>query len=110
MLVHLPAALHAVPEQRVLRVHALGHGQPVLPSTPRYEPKPIADPNPYAEELRVAQKQKTKLIRALVYCPVGQDKSAMLTELDDLEVIELDCQQMMSRSRGMGTLTAPLGG
>jgi hypothetical protein len=75
-----------------------------------YEPKPVAPPNPYADELRRTQKQKIALIKALVHCPVGQDKTAMLEELDDLEVIELDCSQMMHRGQGIGTLTAALPG
>lgn len=73
-----------------------------------YEPKPVPPPNPYADELRRTQKQKAKLIRALVMCPVGQDKTAMLEALDDLETIELDCQQMIARRQGCGTVTAQL--
>lgn len=75
-----------------------------------YEPKPLAPENPYADELKAAQKQKAKLVKALVYWPTGQDKSKALAELDDLEVIEIDCQQMLARSHGCGTLTATLQG
>jgi len=74
-----------------------------------YQPKPVAPPNPYADELRRAQKQKAKLVHALVHCPTGTDKTAMLEELDDLEVVEIDCQQMIQRSYSGGTLTATLG-
>src|SRR5688572_17502623 len=74
-----------------------------------YEKKPVAPPNPYMDELKRTQKQKATLINALVFCPVGHDKTAMLEELDDLEVIEIDCQQMLRRSQGCGTLTATLG-
>jgi hypothetical protein len=73
-----------------------------------YERKPTAPHNPYADELARTQKQKNALVKALVHCPVGQDKSPMLAELEDLEVIELDCQQMIQRSHGCGTLTAVL--
>jgi len=74
-----------------------------------YQPKPVAPPNPYVDELRRTQKQKAKLVQALVHWPVGQDKAAALEALDDLEVIEIDCQQMLQRSHGNGTLTASLG-
>ena len=75
-----------------------------------YQPKPVAPPNPYADELRRTQKQKNTLVKALVHCPPHTDKTAMLAELEDLEVIEIDCQQMLHRSQGMGTLTVSLGG
>lgn len=74
-----------------------------------YQPKPVAPPNPYVDELRRTQKQKAKLVQALVHWPVGQDKAAALEALDDLEVIEIDCQQMLQRSNGGGTLVASLG-
>lgn len=74
-----------------------------------YESRPVAPANPYADELRRAQKQKRTLEKAMIRCPNGFDKTAMLADYEDLEVIEIDCQQMLQRSHGMGTLTATLG-
>jgi hypothetical protein len=74
-----------------------------------YETKPVAPLNPYAEELARTQQQKRTLEKAMIRCPNGFDKTAMLAEYEDLEIVEIDCMQMIQRSRGMGTLTATLG-
>lgn len=73
-----------------------------------YQPKPVAPPNPYADELKRTQKQKNKVIAAIVNLPAGQDKAPLVAELADLQIIELDCQQMLARASGSGTLTAKL--
>jgi hypothetical protein len=73
-----------------------------------YESKPVAPENPYRDELRQAQKQKAKVIRAIVQLPAGQDKSALVETLSELEIVEMDCQQMLARANGNGTLTAQL--
>jgi hypothetical protein len=105
-------------ESRGLRIYE-GHIRLVLPvESPilqhgwkyAYEPKPVAPPNPYADELARTQKQKRTLEKALIRCPVGFDKTAMLEEYEDLEVIEIDCLNMVQRSQGNGTLTAVLPG
>ena len=108
----------SIDKQRGLRIYE-GHIRLVLPvESPilqhawkyAFEPKPTAPVSPYAEELHRTKKAIGKLTKALVHWPVGKDKAAALDELDDLEVIEIDCQQQLQRAQGCGTLTAVLGG
>ena len=74
-----------------------------------YEPKPAPATNPYAVELKSVQARKVALMSALVRYPDGPTKTQALEELEDLEVAELDCRQMLGRRRQSGTLTASLG-
>lgn len=74
-----------------------------------YEPKPMAPANPYADELARTKQQKRALEKALIRLPTGQDKTALLAEYEDLEVIELDCLHMLQRAQGCGTVAATLG-
>jgi hypothetical protein len=71
-----------------------------------YEHKPEKPVNPYAVELKQTQKARARLMASLVTWPTGKDKSRALAELKRLEIIELDCQQMLQKMMGSGTLTA----
>lgn len=74
-----------------------------------YEPKPTPTPNPYREELRQARTDKAALVTALVNWPVGKDKAQALERLRRLEIVELDCQQMLAKANASsGTLVAHL--
>jgi len=73
-----------------------------------YEPKPKGQPNPYKDELKAVQKEKTALIEALVYWPVGKDKSQQVERLQRLSIIEMDIQQQLAKRHRGGTLTAKL--
>ena len=75
-----------------------------------YEAKPTRPSNPYADELQRTRTQKRTLEKALIRRPDGADSRAMIAEYEDLEIIEIDCQQMLSRAQGSGTLTAVLTG
>ncbi len=64
------------------------------------EPKPVAAPNPYRDEIKLARAEKAKLTRELVHWPAGVDKSAALERLMRAEIVELDCGHMLSKSHG----------
>ena len=73
-----------------------------------YESKPQPTPNPYRDELKHVRADKAALIKALVHWPIGQDKEAALERLRRLEIVELDCQQMLSKANSSGTVKAEL--
>lgn len=73
-----------------------------------YEPKPVPPRNPYADELKAAQRDIAALMQALVTWPTGKDKSAALERLARLRVIEMDCQQQLAKAQRSGTLVAKL--
>lgn len=63
-----------------------------------YEHKPDPPPNPYRDELKRTIKAKNKLIEQLIVWPVGQSKDAALTQLQQLAIIEEDCQLQLQRA------------
>lgn len=73
-----------------------------------YETKPQPKPNPYRDELALVRRQKQDLIKALLHMADGPSKTAAMERLQRLEIIELDCQQMLSKANASGTLTAIL--
>jgi hypothetical protein len=72
-----------------------------------YDPKPVAPPNPYRDELKATLKAIDQLVRALVHWPVGQDKTDALERLARLEIVELDCRQQLAKASMGGTLVIP---
>ena len=71
-----------------------------------YDPKPEGKPNPYKDELKAVQKEKNALIEALVYWPVGKDKTKQLDRLQRLAIIEMDIRNLLAKKQLGGTLTA----
>lgn len=63
-----------------------------------YEKRPQPKPNPYRDELASVAKEKNDLIRALVHWPEGKDRSHAVERLRRLEIIELDCKQMLQKA------------
>lgn len=88
-----------MPEESPLLRHGWKYG---------LEPRPTPKPNPYADELRTVQLEKAQLIKTLVNWPKGQDKRTALERLKWLEIVEIDCQQMLSKMRSSGVLKAQL--
>lgn len=76
-----------------------------------YEKAPEPKPNPFRDELARVRARKAKLVAALVRMTDGPDKQAALDDLDDLEIAEIDCAQMLQRSHlNTAPIVAVLGG
>jgi hypothetical protein len=73
-----------------------------------YESKPQPTPNPYRDELAQVRQHKQQLVKALITMPDGPQKEASVKRLQRIEIIELDCQQMLAKANQSGTLTATL--
>ena len=71
-----------------------------------YDPKPVAPPNPYADELKAVRAEKQALITALITWPAGKDKSRQIERLQRLDIIEFDIQRQLAKRHVGGTLTA----
>ena len=70
-----------------------------------YEPKPTPPVGPYDVEWRAVTKEKAALVTQLIHWPAGQDKTAALARLKQLEIIALDIQQQTQKAQLGGTLT-----
>jgi hypothetical protein len=75
-----------------------------------YEPRPMPTPDParqaLKQELKAAQQRKAELVQALVTWPRFKSKEAALEELRRVQVIEMDAQQQLARTRVPGALVA----
>ena len=63
-----------------------------------YEHEPVAPANPYRTELKQVRVAKQELVASLVRMADGPQKIEALERLARLEIVELDCQQMLQKS------------
>lgn len=75
-----------------------------------YEPRPVPQPDPARQalkaELKAVSARKQELVQALVTWPRLKSKADALEELRRVQVIEMDIQQQLARSRSQTTVTA----
>jgi hypothetical protein len=74
-----------------------------------FQPKPQMPVDPMDVEWKAIQKEKAKLVQALVNWPKGKDKSRQIERLRRIEIIEMDIQQCRQKRAMGGTLAVSLG-
>jgi hypothetical protein len=74
-----------------------------------YDDKPVMEPDALDIEWKAIQKEKAKLVQALVNWPKGKDKSRQIERLRRIEIVEMDIQQCRQKRAMGGTLAVSLG-
>ncbi len=74
-----------------------------------FEPQPIPPVDPLTAEWKQVQKEKQRLIAAIVNLPKGKDKRPLIHRLQRIEVIEADIQAQIAKRQIGGTLAISLG-
>lgn len=70
-----------------------------------YEPKPDAPGQVYRDEIRAVRQRKGELTKQLLMRSDGDDPTKARSELEWLEVVEIDCQNMLAK---MATVATPV--
>lgn len=75
-----------------------------------YEPRPVPAPNPYAAELKAARAEKQDVLKRLIRPMPARERERLNARLRELEVIEIDVNQQLSKRAMGGTVAIALVG